>query len=57
MFLDDKNWLECAEFFKLVNDWFDILNVSKPVSDLRARTKAYGLAFEEQNSILNKMFD
>ncbi|KAJ8953431.1 hypothetical protein NQ318_023550 [Aromia moschata] len=42
-------------FFKLVNDWFDVFNISIPVSDSRARNRAYGLALEEQNRILNKM--
>lgn len=54
-FLSAENWLECAEFFKLVNDWFDVFNVSTPVSDSRARNRAYGLALQDQNAILNKM--
>ncbi|KAJ8945539.1 hypothetical protein NQ318_020384 [Aromia moschata] len=37
-----------------VNDWFDVFNISIPVSDSRARNRAYGLALEEQNRILNK---
>ena len=38
-----------------VNDWFDILNVRVPTSDNRNRTKAYGLALELQENIINTM--
>ncbi|VEN55423.1 unnamed protein product, partial [Callosobruchus maculatus] len=53
--LTAENWVDCADFFKLVNDWFDVFNVSSPVTDSRARNRAYGLALEEQNKILDKM--
>ncbi|KAL1489510.1 hypothetical protein ABEB36_013468 [Hypothenemus hampei] len=52
---EDMNWTECGELFKLVNDWFDIFNVSVPVSDSRTRNRAYGLAIQEQDEILDKM--
>ncbi|XP_050497997.1 transposable element P transposase isoform X1 [Diabrotica virgifera virgifera] len=51
----DENWTELADVFKLVNDWFDIFNVSVPVSDTRTRNRAYGLALEGQNNILQRM--
>lgn len=38
-----------------MNDWFDVLNVSIPVTDSRERMKAYGLALETQSNILNNM--
>lgn len=37
-----------------VNDWFDVFNVSTPMQDTRLRNRAYGLALEEQNTILDK---
>lgn len=40
-----------------MNDWFDVLNVRVPRSDSRDRTKAYGLALELQESIINAMSD
>ncbi|KAK9752430.1 Transposase protein [Popillia japonica] len=36
-FLSNENWLECAEFFELVNDWFDVLNVKVPREDSRKK--------------------
>ncbi|KAL1493601.1 hypothetical protein ABEB36_009302 [Hypothenemus hampei] len=56
--LDDLQcdfWFECAEFFKLVNDWFDVLNSRTLVSDTRDRLKPYGLKLESQNHILDSM--
>nr|CAH7768085.1 unnamed protein product [Callosobruchus chinensis] len=53
--LTAKNWIDCADFFRLVNDWFDVFNISSPVTDSRAINRAYGLALEEQNKILDKM--
>ncbi|CAH1955273.1 unnamed protein product [Acanthoscelides obtectus] len=53
--LTAENWVECAEFFKLVNDWFDVFNISIPETDFHTLNKGYGLALEEQNTILNKM--
>nr|CAI5838754.1 unnamed protein product [Callosobruchus analis] len=38
-----------------VNDWFDVFNVSSPLTDSRVRNRAYVLALEEQNKILDKM--
>lgn len=38
-----------------MNDWFDVFNVSVPVSDTRARKKGYGLALDDQKSILTEM--
>ncbi|KAJ8954598.1 hypothetical protein NQ318_003129 [Aromia moschata] len=53
--LKQGNWPECAEFFNLVNEWFDIMNVKVPTSDSRDRTKAYGLALDLQNRIIEEM--
>ncbi|KAL1487917.1 hypothetical protein ABEB36_015302 [Hypothenemus hampei] len=53
--LKQQNWLECADFFKLVNDWFDIMNIREYSSDTRDRRKAYGLALNVQDSILTRM--
>jgi hypothetical protein len=36
-----------------VNDWFDVFNVSVPVSDYRTRNRAYGLSIDEQNQIID----
>ncbi|KAL1513279.1 hypothetical protein ABEB36_002705 [Hypothenemus hampei] len=50
---NDTNWIQCAQFFKQVNDWFDVFNVRVPRSDSRRRTHAFALALDEQNRILN----
>ncbi|CAH0546285.1 unnamed protein product [Brassicogethes aeneus] len=52
-FLTEENWAECVDFFKLVNEWFNILNVSTPISDPHGR--AFGLALDIQMPILDKM--
>nr|AGL76355.1 transposase [Drosophila buzzatii] len=54
-YLNGHNWSECYELFKTTNDWFDVLNVRVPRADSRCRMHAYGLAFETQNNILDKM--
>nr|CAI5847573.1 unnamed protein product [Callosobruchus analis] len=56
-FSDDRKLDRMCRFFLnwYVNDWFDVFNVSSPVTDSRARNRAYGLALEEQNKILDKM--
>ncbi|KAH1006135.1 hypothetical protein HUJ05_006901 [Dendroctonus ponderosae] len=50
-----ESWIEYAKFFKLVNDWFDCLNVRVPHSDTRERVHAYGLHLDLQNGILDEM--
>lgn len=52
---NENNWLECSQLLKITNDWFDVFNSKVPESDSRNRVKAYGLALNEQNEILNKM--
>jgi hypothetical protein len=42
-------------FLPQINDWFDCFNVRVPQQDTRNRTKAYGLALEEQSNILESM--
>ncbi|CAD7085347.1 unnamed protein product [Hermetia illucens] len=54
-FLEDEPWMQGSEFFKLVNDWFDVLNVRVPSADYRERTKAFGLAIDRQIKILTDM--
>ncbi|KAL1487972.1 hypothetical protein ABEB36_015353 [Hypothenemus hampei] len=51
----EDNWRECSDFFKIINDWFDVFNCQIPHPDSRNRVKAYGLALAEQNEILEKM--
>lgn len=53
----NKYALQCADFIKIVNDWFDVFNSKVPEIDSRNRIKAFGLAVEEQNDIINKMND
>ncbi|KAL1517342.1 hypothetical protein ABEB36_001117 [Hypothenemus hampei] len=53
--LKTPNWLECSEFFKKVNDWFDCLNVKVPEIDSRDRLKAFGLALDDQVRIIDEM--
>lgn len=50
--LSTSNTSECANFIKILNDWFDILNSKIPIKDSRSTMKAYGLALAEQNKIL-----
>jgi hypothetical protein len=38
-----------------VNDWFDVFNVSVPVSDYRTTNRAYSLSIDEQNQIIDGM--
>uniref|UniRef100_A0A1B0D942 Uncharacterized protein n=1 Tax=Phlebotomus papatasi TaxID=29031 RepID=A0A1B0D942_PHLPP len=52
--LRSPNWRETAEFIKLVNDWFDLLNSSVPYRDSRERVHAY-CASPVQNQILTEM--
>lgn len=52
---DSNKFVECAEFFQTINDWFDIFNAKLPKHESRPLRKAYGLALEEQNSVLREM--
>lgn len=46
--------IDCADFIKLINDWFDVFNSKIPAVDMRNRKKAFGLAISEQEEILKK---
>lgn len=48
--------MDTAEFLKLMNDWFDIMNTHKPIHDSRPTKKAYGYkeSLEQQNVVLLK---
>lgn len=49
------NSLECADFLKATNDWFDIFNSKCPSIDSRPRMRAFGLALDDQRVIINTM--
>lgn len=55
LYKSDNNWVECSKLLKITNDWFDVFNSKISVSDSRSRMKAYGLALNEQNEILDQM--
>lgn len=55
--LSSPNVLDCADFFKTVNDWFDLYNVHCTKEDLRSTKQAYGLKINEQNKVLDNMTD
>lgn len=38
-FYTAENWSECSDFFKIVNDWFDVFNSQIPHPDSRGRVK------------------
>ncbi|KAF2902839.1 hypothetical protein ILUMI_03345, partial [Ignelater luminosus] len=43
----NNNWLQCSEFLKIINNWFDVFNSKVSQTDSRSRMKAYGLALED----------
>lgn len=49
------NALQCAEFIKTVNDWFDIFNSRVSSSSSIFTKKAYGLEYEKQKEVLNNV--
>ena len=51
-----EDYEDCADFLKLINDWFDILN-SKRKYGFKRECNSYGLDLEYQNSILNLVTD
>ena len=54
-FLNNQFYEECADFFKCVNDWFDLFNTKKKYGKTIASC-AYGSKdLEKQNEILDKM--
>lgn len=56
-YLNGKNWEECHKLFKLVNDWFDVMNVRVPRLDSRERCHAYGLAIAVQSSNIDETME
>ncbi|KAL5238748.1 hypothetical protein ACI65C_006158 [Semiaphis heraclei] len=46
-----------ANFIELVNNWFDLVNVSHPNDNRTPYKQPYGNNIEEQNLLLNKMYD
>lgn len=56
--IDDTKLLnDTANFIELVNNWFDLSNVSHPNNHSTPYTAPYGLFLEEQDSLLDKMFN
>lgn len=53
-FLTCENWSECADFFELVDKWFDVFN-SKYKNNKTACSSAYGINLQEQNQVLFDM--
>lgn len=39
LYTTENNWSECSDFFKIVNDWFDVFNCQIPHPDSRTRVK------------------
>lgn len=54
---DTKLIENVANFIELVNDWFDLVNVSHPNNNLTPYKQPYGINIEEQNLLLDKMYD
>lgn len=48
---------DTANFIELVNNWFDLSNVSHPNNYRTPYTAPYGLFLNEQDSLLDKMFN
>lgn len=54
---DNKLLEDTANFIELINNWFDLMNVRHPNDRRTPFTTPYGLALEEQDSLLNKVYD
>lgn len=54
---DNKLFEDTANFIELINNWFDLMNVRHPNDKRTPFTTPYGLALEEQDLLLNKMYD
>jgi len=54
---DNKLLEDTANFIELINNWFDLMNVRHPNDKRTPFTTPYGLALEEQDLLLNKMYD
>jgi hypothetical protein len=53
----DPTWTKCADFFDLVNKWFDVLNVRSKQWNMLPCQQGYGLQLEKQNEVLKEMKD
>jgi len=54
---DKKLNNDTAEFIELINNWFDIANVSHPNDNQTPFKAPYGLFLEEQNALLNNVYE
>jgi len=54
---DNKLLEDTANFIELINNWFDLMNVRHPNDRRTPFTTPYGLALEEQDSLLNKQLN
>jgi len=54
---DKKLNSDTAEFIELINNWFDLANVSHPNDNSTPFKAPYGLFLEEQNALLDKVYD
>lgn len=50
-----NNTIATANFIKVANDWFDLMNVGAQKIDSRPTRQAYGLQLARQDAILDKM--
>lgn len=56
--IDDTKLLnDTANCIELVNNWFDLSNVSHPNNHRTPYTAPYGLFLDDQNSLLDKMYN
>lgn len=56
--IEDGKLLEnTAHFIELINNWFDLMNVCHPNDTRTPFTTPYGLLLEEQDSLLNKIYE
>ncbi|CAI6358180.1 unnamed protein product [Macrosiphum euphorbiae] len=56
--IDDTNLLnDTANFIELVNNWFDLSNVSHPNDHRTPYTAPYGLFLDDQDALLDKMYN
>lgn len=56
--IDDTKLLnDTANFIELVNNWFDLCNVSHSNNHWTPFTAPYGLYLDDQDSLLDKMYN
>lgn len=54
---DSKLSNDTGYFIELISNWFDLANVCHPNDKRTPYTVPYGLCFEDQNSLLNKVYE